>query len=316
MNISNVEKDWEIIKYNLNLSFHEANINDFQGNCLIIIKNNQNFLNSIQLDSYELKINKIQIQQNGKIKNCKFIEDSSNKKINLLFFEPMLQGKITIQISYKGKIREDGLGIYKCLTNSENILIITHFEPYFASLCFPCLTDVSIRFIYSLCITFYHSKQNEKHNNNFNIISCMPLLKKDYNILSNFSIFYFEDTPTIPSYLLAFAIGKFNCIETSFFSITTKNIPIRLFIPIGFYNSAKENILKEIIMNAIQMSLKSLEQYFDFNFWLPKLDFIVIPYMLLAGMEHIGCCFLHVIPNDSNFINNLPQVFFFKKKIS
>jgi len=78
----------------------------------------------------------------------------------------------------------------------------------------------------------------------------------------------------------------------STFNNSNQKIPVSVFSPKGFYPRAKET--SQIILDAAVASLSVVEKYLDIPFWLPKLDLVVVPNMLFAGMENLGCCFLHV----------------------
>jgi aminopeptidase N len=136
----------------------------------------------------------------------------------------------------------------------------------------------------------------------------MPLLSTSSKeeAKANTVDYVFEDTLCIPSYLFAFAIGQFYTEEEVFRSTlpssTIGELPIRTFIPSNpsYYSSVADcKFISKILMGATLASLQALEVYFEIPFWLPKLDLVAVPHMLLAGMEHLACCFLHVIPSNN-----------------
>ncbi len=80
---------------------------------------------------------------------CKVVEDSSGKKVKLVLSELLPKGKASLIINFKGVIRDDMLGVYKCKPKEKSkdapLFIVTHFEPCFAFLCFPCWVDPVLR---------------------------------------------------------------------------------------------------------------------------------------------------------------------------
>lgn len=230
---------------------------------------------------------------------CKVFGDSSQKKLKLVVSDFLSQGKAIIGLRYKVVVREDNLGVYKILTPSlqkanpkdqrspnESPLIVTHFEPSFAALCFPCCVDNSVWSSFSLSITVPSSLQ---------VFSCMPLSGTSEE--KGFTTFQFLDTPPIPAYLVAFAIGNFFTEENTFTSINGKELPLRIIIPRGFYTEAKAKVIAKEMLSSTNITLFKLEKYFDCPYWLPKLDILAVPQMLLCGMENLGLCFLHILPN-------------------
>lgn len=183
-------------------------------------------------------------------------------------------------------IRDDGMGVYKCASKNKNgILIVTHFEPTFARLCFPCITHNSIRYPYTLSVTIPQS---------LHCISCMPLVESAQHKQS-MNTLHFGETPSIPSYIFAFVIGTFSIEETEYNSVNSSKIKVRSVIPTEHYSPSFIKKLSQEFLSTTTTALAALEKYFDVPFWLSKLDIVAVPKMLLVGMENLGCCFLHVV---------------------
>jgi len=299
--------EWIPTRYRLQLSFNE-HCSEFLGTCVINIECTVENLKAISLDavSSEMQISEAFAQQ-GKAKMiCKVFGDSSQRKIKLVLPTPLIVGKAILGLRYKVSVRDDCLGVYKISTlnttpnknlpnDKSNLatdaLIVTHFEPSFAALCFPCITETSVRAPFSLIVTVPMPLQ---------VISCMPLLQETSE-KEDFITYQFTETPSIPSYLLAFAIGQFFLEENKFTSISGKDVPVRVLVPKSHFAESKAKTIASNLLSASISILYRLEKYFNTSFWAPKLDVIAIPQMLLVGMENHGCCFLHVLPTNDDF---------------
>jgi len=107
----------------------------------------------------------------------------------------------------------------------------------------------------------------------------------------------FQETPRIPSYLFAFAIGNFLITTNEVTNGFGDKLPIRVIIPKGYYADNRVKSLSQLIIDSTISSITTLEKYFESPLWAQKMDMIAVPHMLIAGMENLGLCFLHVIPH-------------------
>jgi len=93
-------------------------------------------------------------------------------------------------------------------------------------------------------------------------------LKKErqYESDTDFKISDFETTPKMSTYLIAFAIGDFDCVEKT----NSDGVLVRVFTPKG---------KKEQGMFALNLAADALvyyKEYFKIPYSLPKLDLVPI----------------------------------------
>ena len=199
----------------------------------------------------------------------------------------------------------------------EERIVSTQFESHYARECFPCIDEPAAKATFTLSITvpdeddlvlsnmeelespFPHNKENprifrgdlkgeqsvagatrtalraslsvvEKNTTGF---SCA---KKE---LSNSFTHRFAKTPRMSTYLLAFAIGKFNVVEGQ----TKSGTLVRTFAPL----SQDPKLLKLPNQIAID-SLNYYETLFQTKYPLKKLDQVAIPDFEAGAMENWG----------------------------
>ena len=264
----------------------------------------------------DLPILEATLQGKKKQSNMKLFCDSS--KANIVFTENLTPGMYPIVFSFKGKVRNDQFGIYRCSapssasskskTSSSAVqpLIATHFEPNFSCLAFPCIVDYSVRSQFTLKIS-------------------IPSTIKDIQVISNtncenvtvdgqFKHFEFAETPPIASYLVGFTIGVFSIESIVYTSMLTKrsldssygeeegpkSFKISIVMPISHYDPNQiKNVTKQLL-SATNSSILAMETFFELPFPFEKLDIVCIPDLVFAGMENLNLCFLHLIPNSKD----------------
>ncbi|KAK2965607.1 hypothetical protein RJ640_008448 [Escallonia rubra] len=89
---------------------------------------------------------------------------------------------------------------------------------------------------------------------------------------------YFEDSPIMSTYLVAFVIGSFDHIEDT----TTDGIKVRAFCPVG--KSEQGKFALDVAVRALDL----YRNYFSMPYPLPKLDMVAVPEFPGGAMENYG----------------------------
>jgi puromycin-sensitive aminopeptidase len=93
---------------------------------------------------------------------------------------------------------------------------------------------------------------------------------------------FFQETPIMSTYLVAFVVGEFEYVETH----SADGVLVRVFTSLG--NKEKGRFALDIAARTLPF----YKEYFDCSYPLPKLDLIAIP-DFAAGMYHgIFCLFI------------------------
>lgn len=224
------------------------------------------------------------------------------------------KSEIMVKISFHGPLKEDMQGAYLSTyeyEGREELIVSTQFESHYARECFPCIDEPAAKATFDLSITIpdaddivlanteclkrngitasgeivpscrlsgAHERGQERATRNDGLARLGST-----NELSTASepsnTWTFKKTPRMSTYLLAFAIGKFNCVEGE----TKSGIKVRTFAPL--------NQDKKLLKLPNDIAIKSLDYYedlFGVKYPLKKLDQVAIPDFEAGAMENWG----------------------------
>ncbi|GHU79258.1 aminopeptidase N [Clostridia bacterium] len=213
---------------------------------------------NIKLHAVDLKI--ISIKSEEKTLNFE-------QKNGILEIKNLGQGEKSLEISYETKLTRKMHGIYLSsyeLEGEEHRIVATQFESHYAREAFPCIDEPAAKSTFKLTITT---------NSTDTVLSNTPIKTKEGSETT------FEQTPKMPTYLLAFAIGKFNVVETT----NKEGIKIRTFASLAHKN--------EELLYANDSAAKTLDYYaetFKTPYPLKKLDQLALPDFEAGAMENWG----------------------------
>ncbi|RNC30036.1 aminopeptidase, partial [Trypanosoma cruzi] len=116
-------------------------------------------------------------------------------------------GEAVLSIDYKGEINDKLAGFYRSkyiVKGKECHMGTTQFEAVDARRAIPCWDEPAVKAVFELVITA---------PSNMMVLSNMPhLYKEEVNGQTSWA---FAPTPKMSTYLLAWTIGEFECIEQS-----------------------------------------------------------------------------------------------------
>jgi len=230
---------------------------------------------SIVLNGSELDLKKIWVSQNNKkheiaIDTVKINTD--NEQITIPLKEKLTKGNALLSIHFIGNLNDKMKGFYRSKYQSsekkEVFAGVTQFEAVDARRAFPCWDEPAVKATFTLEITA------PKH---LAVLSNMPhsnITEHD----NNTKTVSFEKTPIMSTYLLAWAIGEFENVESK----TKRDIIVRVWTTPG--NKHKAEFACEVACKALDF----YEKYFDINYPLPKCDMLAVPDFSAGAMENWG----------------------------
>ncbi|HTC88148.1 MAG TPA: M1 family aminopeptidase [Bryobacteraceae bacterium] len=182
-------------------------------------------------------------------------------------FDHAISGSGVLHVAYQGKIsRNSSAGIFQ-LKEDRETYVYSQFEPTDARRAFPCFDEPSYKVPWQLTL---HVPKNDL------ALSNTPV-QSESNEANGMKTVRFKQSPPLPSYLIAFAVGPFDVVDAGRVGPT----PVRVIVPKG--KSAEAAYAAKAIPQLLQL----LENYFGMPFPYEKLDSVVMPVSDFA-MENAG----------------------------
>ncbi|XP_074565090.1 aminopeptidase M1-B-like [Curcuma longa] len=205
------------------------------------------------------------------LKHPSSIIEVEDDEILILGFDGLLPiGKGILSIQYSGIINDGSSGFYRSTyeQNGETqTMALTQFQPTDARRCFPCWDEPAFKATFKIALEV---------PSNLVALSNMPVInEKDNGIVKTI---YFQESPIMSTYLVAFVVGSLDYIETYSFD----GLKIRVYARVGKSNQGK------FALDLTTKTLDLLKGYFSIPYGLPKLDMVVVPNFEMQGMENYG----------------------------
>ncbi|RDD39797.1 Endoplasmic reticulum aminopeptidase 2 [Trichoplax sp. H2] len=240
----------------------------------IVFHHNDSIVLSVNIALSSNVSNKLQIRDN---------RYSSLLQLRYLQFDQDLLPNVnyTLTIQFRSKIYLNSInGLYRSTYTDGNNEIryayVTHFEPVYTRLAFPCFDEPSMKATFKLFIT---------RPREYGVLSNMPL--KTDRIISNSSAeAEFKTTPRMSSYVVAYTILNYTHISTK----TSTGIKIRAWAA-----PAKIDQMR-LSLDYGRRSLELYEKLFGVSYPLPKLDLVCVKKAGISAMENWG---LITFPEES-----------------
>jgi alanyl aminopeptidase len=183
----------------------------------------------------------------------------------LHFERPLPKGQATIAIAYDAPFSKDLNGIYR-VKEGEKYYAFTQFEATDARRAFPCFDEPSFKVPWQMKIAVPKG-----------MIAVANTPELRHADAGNSTVYEFAETPPVPSYLLALAVGDLDVRQGA-----TSPVPIRLITVKG------KSHLGTMALDATAAMTQKLAEYFGSPFPYPKLDMVAVPDFGAGAMENAG----------------------------
>ncbi|QPG76863.1 hypothetical protein FOA43_004257 [Brettanomyces nanus] len=214
-------------------------------------------------------------------------DDRETVEFKLNTGAPISKGHIGLKIHYTGQIRTDMAGFYTSHYEPVNggdteYILVTQFESAEARSAFPCYDEPNRKATFDIGLTV---------DKEVTALSNMPVLssktldsgKKGPGFDKTLKHVQFETTPKMSTYLIAWAVGKFEHVEAHTLKpYRGKTLPIRVYTIPGQSKNG------QFALSVAQNDVDFLSKIFDVEYPLPKLDLLAIPQFGANAMENWG----------------------------
>ncbi|CCE79899.1 Piso0_002991 [Millerozyma farinosa CBS 7064] len=186
-------------------------------------------------------------------------------------------GRLKVEVTYGGIIQDNMAGFYKSHYNSgeeTKCMLSTQFEATDARRAFPCLDEPALKATFDVTVEVPAD---------WVALGNMPILHEK-PIGSGLKSVSFETTPVMSTYLVAWACGEFEYIEseTNDKYCDGKPLTVRIYTTKGYVKDAE--LASEIAPKIVDYFSKT----FEIQYPLPKLDLIAVHAFSHNAMENWG----------------------------
>lgn len=244
------------------------------------------YLNARELEIKDAKVVASSTKTESTIGVKEITYDKKSEVVTIPLESTIEEGsKVLVTINYTGKIQTNMAGFYKSSYKDENgkdsVMLSTQFEATDARRAFPCADEPELKATFDVAVEVPEA---------WTALSNMPVVSastsgdgKKSGEGSDKKIVKFERTPIMSTYLVAWAAGDFEYIET--FTDRTyngKKIPVRVYTTRGLSKQG------ELALNSAAKVIDYFSTVFEVDYALPKADLLAVPEFSHAAMENWG----------------------------
>ena len=222
----------------------------------------------ITLNSLDLDITLAEVTSGNHTEQAKVTYDKPQETVKLSFETPVPAGNAELHLKYSGKLTEGLRGFY--LSRSpRRLYAVTQFEGTYARMMFPSFDEPSFKATFDLSLM---AEKGDTAISNGRIISDEPV--GDRHKIT------FSTSPRMSTYLVALAIGDWQCLER-----TVESIPVRVCAVPEKKDQGK------FALEVAAHSLEFYNQWYGIKYPFGKLDLLAIPDYEWGGMENTASIF-------------------------
>ena len=194
--------------------------------------------------------------------------DGDKEQATFSFAEELPAGRVTLAIRYTGVLNDKLRGFYLSKTKARNYAV-TQFEPTDARRAFPSFDEPALKATYDITMVV---------DSGDTVISNSNMISDKSGPVAGKHTLRFATTPKMSSYLVAFLVGDFKCMEGK-----SDGVPIRVC-------STPDKVeLTKFALESAKYVLHYYDTYFGIKYPMPKLDMIALPDFEAGAMENFGC---------------------------
>ncbi len=225
---------------------------------------------AITLHALELTITKATVTSGGQTQTARVTMNADAQTATLTVPQTVPNGKARITISYNAALNANLRGLYLSKANNRSYTV-TQFESTDARRAFPCFDEPSFKATYALTVT---ADRGDVAISNGRIVSDTPGPGATQHTM------VFSTTAKMSTYLVAIALGDFQCVEGS-----ADNTPIRICA------TPDKKALTHLALESAEFILGFLNRYHTTKYPFGKLDVVAVPDFAAGAMENAAAIF-------------------------
>jgi aminopeptidase N len=224
----------------------------------------------VVLNAAELRFRDVTIVSAGASQQAVVSLDRNSETATLTVATPLAAGSAEIHIKYEGVLSNQLRGFYISKTDQRSYAV-TQFEATDARRAFPSFDEPAYKATFDVTLTI---AGGDVAISNGRVISDTPGPGPDQHTVR------FSTTPKMSTYLVAMAVGDFECLEGS-----ADSVPIRVCATAG------KSHLGRLALDFTQQILSFFNGYYAIDYPFGKLDMVAIPDFAAGAMENTAAIF-------------------------
>lgn len=209
------------------------------------------------------------------------VQELENKEYFIIklgdILDPEMTREIVITLTYEGCIQNNMTGFYKSTYKEDGIqkvMLSTQFEATDARRAFPCMDQPDLKAIFEVTLDIPRE---------FVALGNIPVASEE-SISPSLKRVKFEPSPIMSTYLLAWAFGEFEYVEsfTEGLYHNAKPLPVRVYTTKGYKQDA------QLASSIAPKIVDYFSQIFNAKYPLPKLDLLAVHAFSHNAMENWG----------------------------
>ncbi|KAL7753020.1 hypothetical protein RI367_001471 [Sorochytrium milnesiophthora] len=290
--MTQVNTDREILPSTVTPSHYVVNLTPdldsftFDGIVDITVKVNE-ATKTIKVNTNELKLQSASVtfldkKNEASLKASSITYDEKVEQSTLHFDKDIAADTAAVlHIEFTGEINDKMAGFYRSgYTDPEGnkkFMAVTQFEATDARRCFPCWDEPAVKATFDVTLNVA---------DRFTALSNMNVAREEkYAKKSGHKSVHFARTPIMSTYLVAFAVGELDYVETTT-SPSCKELPNPVTVRV--YTSKGLSAQGKFALGCAARTLEYFSKVFGEPYPLPKMDMIAVPDFAAGAMENWG----------------------------
>ena len=224
----------------------------------------------IVLNSLDLEISSAEISFAGQTEPAKIVYNKPDEMVRFSVLVAIPAGPAQIHLKFSGPLTRGLRGLYLSHSDRRDYAV-TQFEGTYARMMFPCFDEPDYKAIFDLTVM---AADGDTAISNGHIVSDIPIPGTGRHTIT------FSTSPKMSTYLVALAIGDWQCLER-----TVEDIPIRVCAVPG------KQQLGRFALDVADHSIQFYNHWYGIKYPFGKLDMLGIPDYEWGGMENTASIF-------------------------
>ncbi|KAF2746776.1 aminopeptidase-like protein [Sporormia fimetaria CBS 119925] len=261
----------------------------YQGTATITVNLQKNDgFNDLVLNAYQLKLHSAELKTDATHEVKDFSYDEKRQRVTLDFGKTIQHtGDAVLTVKFEGTINNIMAGFYRSKYKPKgevpasvakddefHYMFSTQFESCDARRAFPCFDEPNLKATFDVDLEIPEDQT---------ALSNMPEKEVKQSSRKGFKTVYFETTPIMSTYLLAWAIGDFEYVEAfTRRKYNGKNLPVRVYTTRGLKEQGR------FALDQCHQIVDYFSDVFQIDYPLPKVDLLAVHEFSHGAMENWG----------------------------